>query len=101
MSNGTGQSKAPYIIVCGGRIELEAANKPEEMVVAASNAAVRLTSYYGDRLTEADTLPISNLQHEMMEGMAGYNKHHAKVKADEMFALLDALERKYQSEHSY
>ena len=95
-------SLASYIIICNGRIDLAAAKNSVEMIQAASETAMRLVSYYGDRLSAADTQPISKLQHEMMDLMNG--KALAGTKAtgyrsademvDEMFALLDALEEK-------
>lgn len=102
MANGdptTGQSKAPYIILCGGRIELLAAkNNPAEQIAAASRAAAALSSFYDLKgwLTVEDSQPISSLQHKMMDAMAdGINKYDAHGMAEEMIQLLEDLEQKY------
>lgn len=95
-------SLANYIIICDGRINLQAAHNPTERIQAASRCATELVKFYGDRLTEADAKPISDLQHEMMEVMSGNRLagtretsfRGADEMVDEMFALLDALEQK-------
>lgn len=107
MANGetVGASRAPYIIICNGRIELAVAPNGFQMLRAASNCATALVTYYGQRLTDADTKPISNLQHEMMEVVEGHKStgthstgfRNADEMVDEMFALLDALEQKMKS----
>jgi hypothetical protein len=68
MANGTGQSKAPYIIICSGEINLAAARDALGRMQAASNCAAALVTYYGEKLTLADTQPISELQHDMGRG---------------------------------
>lgn len=101
MSNG--QSKAPYIIICSGRIDFLAASTKQEQIQAASNAARNLVVFYGDRVTAEDTGPISDLQHEMMDNMSHtgqWTKSQTEAKVDEMFALLDALEEKFEH-HEY
>lgn len=97
-------SRAPYIIICQGRIEVALTKNGFEMILAASRTAVNLVTYYGDRLTDTDTYPISKLQHEMMDLVSGNTiaRTHAQPKSaaemvDEMFALLDALEQKMKS----
>lgn len=98
-------SVAQYIIICDGRINVALAKNGYEMIRAASAAATALTSSYGDRLSEADALPISKLQHQMMDVVSGKNiagTHANDFKSaggmvDEMFALLDALEQKMES----
>lgn len=95
MSNGTGQSKAPYIIICSGEIDVLAAGSQSVSVLkvkAASDAARNLVSYYGDRLTAEDTQPISHLQHTMMEALPSVKKAAAEMMVSEMFDLLHALE---------
>lgn len=88
-------SRAPYIIICAGRIDVALAKNGFEMVQAASHAAATLVTYFGDRLTYADTRPISDLQHKMMELVSARAvSHHAGEMVDEMFALLEALEQK-------
>lgn len=104
MSTPEGGSRAPYIIICNGRIDLAAAKNGTEAIQAASSAAMRLTSYYGDKVSRADTYAISKLQHEMMElltGNAPAGTHangfrSASEMADEMFAQLDKLEKQHE-----
>jgi hypothetical protein len=95
MANGTGQSKAPYIIICAGRIDLAAAKNGIERIQAASRAAANLVTYYGDKLTFEDTAPISTVQHAMMEELQTRRRLDVDDLVDEMFVLLDALEQKY------
>lgn len=85
-------SRAPYIIICNGRIEVEASKKPEEKIRAASNAAMNLTSYYGERCTAAQTTPISDLQHQMMGNLNRWNTLEVNAAITQMFDLLDELE---------
>lgn len=100
----TSGSRAPYIIICNGRIESALAPNGYQMIRAASNCATALVAYYGERLTYADTKPISELQHEMMDlvsGRAIARTRQQPISADEMvdqmFALLDQLEGKMKS----
>lgn len=90
MSNG--QSKAPYIIICGGRIAVLEAKGTHAQLKAASDAAVGLTTYYGERCTATQTAPISQLQHDMMDNFNTWNKQEADAAIDEMFELLNELE---------
>ena len=99
MSNGVVGSRSPYIIICNGRIAVALASNGFEMIRAASQTATNLVIYYGDKLSYADTNPISDLQHEMMslvDGSRGKSLKSADETVDEMFALLDALENKFQ-----
>lgn len=103
MANGLppSGSRAPYIIICAGRIEAALAPNGFQVIRAASNCAAALVTYYGDRLTYEDTKPISKLQHDMMDLVIGRTREHslgaASEMVDEMFALLDALEQKMKS----
>lgn len=91
-------SRAPYIIICNGRIELALAKSGFEMIRVASRAATNLVTFYGEQLTDADTRPISDLQHKMMDVVSSRNATHSSIEmVDEMFALLDALEDKMDS----
>ena len=96
-------SRAPYIIICNGRIELGTSINQFERLRAASRCAAALATYYGDRVTLADTLPISDLQHEMMDLVNGKPTTRGRqVKSademiDEMFARMEALEDKMES----
>lgn len=95
-------SRAPYIIICNGRIDLRTARDPLGRIAAASRCATDLVKYYGERLTYEDTAAISNLQHAMMELIEGktlartrQQPNHPDEMVDEMFVLLDALEQKF------
>jgi hypothetical protein len=100
-----GGSRAPYIIICQGRIDLALATSGFEMIRASSRAAANLVTYYGDKLSYADTRPISDLQHVMMDVVSGKTTagshatdfQSASEMVDEMFGLLDALEAKMRS----
>lgn len=95
-------SRAPYIIICNGRIDLALAKNGFEMIQAASRTATALVVYYGDKVSYADTKAISDLQHKMMDvvsnrtlaGTHATGFQSASEMCDEMFALLDALEDK-------
>ena len=92
-----GGSRAPYIIICNGRIEVAVSKNGMEMMRAASRCATALVTYYGDKLTTIDTLPISDLQHQMMDLLNSRKVvRDAGEMVDEMFALLDELEQKFQ-----
>jgi len=85
-------SKAPYIIICDGRIDVLNAAKKQDKLQAASSAAKNLTSYYGERCTLAQTAPISDLQHQMMNNFDSWNNHEVNNAVTQMFMLLDELE---------
>ena len=91
-----GQSKAAYIIICDGRIGVAVARDPLGRIQAASNCAAALVTYYGDRLGLADTEPISNLQHEMMELATGKQRKNPDEMVAQMFTLLDELEDSFE-----
>jgi hypothetical protein len=97
-------SRAPYIIICNGRIELGTAANQFQKLRAASSCAAALVTYYGNRIGLADTLPISELQHEMMDLVNGNTMQRTRQQpksademVDEMFVHLDALEKKMES----
>lgn len=96
MSTPEGGSRAPYIIICNGRIELGVAHNSLGRIQAASRTATALVAYFGERLRGEDARPISALQHEMMDIAAGKGlregRSHPDELADEMFTLLDGLE---------
>lgn len=99
MSNGDPEpSLSPYIIICNGRIA--ASPNPNSKIIAASQAATNLVSYYGvtlgKKLTGKDTEAISILQHEMMDNMDSWTPEEIDSKVVEMFDLLDALEDKFE-----
>lgn len=95
MAIDDGGSRAPYVIICNGRIDLLTAQTPRDRVKAASHAARDLVMYYGDSLTEKDTAPISTLQHAMMDALEANETRKAEEMVDEMFTLLDGLEKSY------
>ena len=85
-------SKAAYIIICSGRIDVLNASKRQAKLKAASDTARHLTSYYGEKCTAAQTTPISDLQHSMMVNFDSWSNTQANQAVTDMFALLDALE---------
>jgi hypothetical protein len=106
MANGdTGQSKAPYIIICSGRIEVLAAkNNPAEQIAAASRAAADLTTFYDLKgwLTIEDSEPISELQNSMMTMLfnGDMKQGEAEKMVRDMFTMLSLLEQRYESERN-
>lgn len=98
-------SGSPYIIICNGRIGVALASSGFEMIRVASQTATNLVMYYRDRVSYTDTKRISDLQHEMMDVVGGTKLAGTRASGfknssemvDEMFALLDALEKKTES----
>ena len=98
-------SRAPYIIICAGRIDVALAKNGFEMLQAVSRTAANLVTYFGERLTDGDTRPISDLQHAIMDVVSGRTTpgtrstgfESASDMVEGMFALLDALEDKMRS----
>lgn len=83
------------IIICNGRIDVAVSRNGMEMIRAASRCAVDLLTYYRGRLTAIDTLPISDVQQQMLDLLnAKPVVQNAGEMVDQMFALLEALERK-------
>lgn len=103
MANGGGVvgSRAPYIIICNSRIAVRAAvNDPIAQIQAVSQGATNLVTYYGEKLSDADTKPISTIQHDMMDEVSGrfpLSKMRAEALVNQMFNELDALEEKMKS----
>lgn len=97
-------SLANYIVICKGRIRLGTAKSVGDKLRAASDAATELVKHidtmHEGQLTTADTKPISDLQHYMMDNMDKMRADEADQKVTEMFALLDALEEKFEH-HEY
>ncbi len=97
----TFDSRAPYIIICNGRMEVlatEADDGPGKLV-AASNAATDLVKYFdlkGAKLQLGDTKLISDLQHYMMDNMHTMSIEDVDGHVRQMFVMLDAMEDKYQ-----
>lgn len=93
MSNGgPAGSRSPYIIICNGRIAVLNTKSDGDKLAAVSSAATALVSYYGDKLTQEQTDPISELQHSMMDNFNSWNKDEINTGVVSMFALLDDLE---------
>lgn len=93
-------SLADYVIICDGRIDVAISSNGFHRIRAASRTATELLKFYGDRVTDADARPISQLQHEMMdlvEGKASRAPISSDEMVDQMFGLLDALEDKMKS----
>lgn len=102
MSNGGPVgSRAPYIIICQGRIGVLNAKTDGDKLQAASDCAAALVSYYGEKLTLEQTEPISDLQHSMMDNFDSWTKDDANLAVASMFVLLDDLEDEIESKHGY
>lgn len=96
-------SKAPYIIICNGRIATLASESLVGRIIAVSQAAADVITFYdlaiGRRLLVEDVKPISDLQHELMcymDNRFGYTTD-IQQKVSKLFELLDELEEKYKS----
>lgn len=101
MSNGVGDSRAPYIIICDTRTRISTAETPSAKVTAATSGAAQLASFmelrYGDRLKTEDLVSISELQHEMMDNVHTYDVDAAEAVCREMVRRLYELEEKFIS----
>lgn len=93
-------SQANYIIICRGRIAYAAANTTVDKVKALSDVATELVCHIDTmnpgELGDADTQPISDLQHFLMDNLGSITPQQVEVKSVEMFALLDALEDRFE-----
>lgn len=99
MSNGHPPlSTASYIIICSGRTDVLAAKDSVEKIVATNRCAAQLCSFIesNHEITEGDFSAISDLQHELMDGISSLKKQEVDTKVAEMFDLFDALEDKYE-----
>lgn len=90
-------SGSPYIIICSSRTELLAAKSSAEKIVAVNRGAAQLCSFMETQYsaTPTDFLEISNLQHELMDGLEIMDKDTVDAKCKEMVGLFYQLERKY------
>lgn len=92
-------SQANYVVICEGRIDLLNAGRLTDKLQAASSAASALVRHIDimnpGKLKDADTKPVSDLQHYMMDNFHTMKAREVKEKCAEMFALLDALEDKF------
>lgn len=103
MSNGDPQpvSGAPYIIICSGRINVATATDEAGKIRAASDGAAQLTAFmqsYFKQFNLADCVPISTIQHELMDHVNGKvpltpEQVEAKIKA--LIKEMYVLEKKY------
>ena len=94
-------STANYVIICNGRIDYATATDQGAKIRALSQAAVNLLSHIEvtqpHALSEADTKPISDLQHFLMDNAATITDERLSLCATEMFNYLDALEDKTET----
>ncbi len=100
MSNGDPPaSTSTYIIICSGRIAVQATKSSAQKIKAASDCAAQVVSHleltHGSEITPADTKPTSDLQHEMMDNMLTWDKPTVEAKVKSMFYLLYQLEKKF------
>jgi hypothetical protein len=95
-------SKAPYIIICNGRIQvmLTSSDRHLEKIGYASRAATELVTYYGitigKRLDPVDVKPLSDHQHWLMANMFSLTIDEVDYHIQKLFTKLDALEAKYK-----
>lgn len=98
MSNGTGQSKAPYIILCAGQLAVLSTDKPKEKLNHASQCAANFVTYadtvHPGVLATSDYETISELQHSFMDIMPTATKDEANRLSADMFVLLENAEQK-------
>lgn len=92
-------SQANYIIICKGRIDFATAADTGAKIRALSDAATNLVSHIDimspGALSEADTKPISDLQHELMNHALTMSADQVRMHGVEMFNFLDAIEEKF------
>ena len=87
------------MIICRGRIDVQATKNPIEKICRISACAAQLVSHieltHGGHLTEAHTKPISDLQHDMMENMREFDKSEAELRVKAMIKELYKLEKEF------
>lgn len=67
-------SGAPYIIICSTRINVAATTDETAKIQAASNGAAQFASFmqsHYKHFVPSDALPISTLQHDLMDYLTG------------------------------
>lgn len=103
MSNGDPPvSGSPYIIICATRINIVAAVGTADMIKAASDGAAQLVSFmqlYYKHFKVEDCVPISTLQHELMDYLLDrveLSSEQVDEKIKVMVQEMYALEKKYQ-----
>lgn len=95
------ESSSPYIIICSVETEVAAASSRSEKIVAVSKGAERLVSWmqaYYAEFDPHDTLPISVLQHQLMDFIKGdIDLTHQQVddKIEGLITEFHELEDKY------
>lgn len=97
-------SGSSYIIICNGRIAMGLAQSPEDKVIAASACAAAVCAYIGARyrstFVHADLLPVTAIQHPLMDKVINGEKLDKAETEAKCAALIDALvvlEHKYDS----
>jgi len=92
-------SLSQYVIICKGRIDYATGADTGAKIRALSDAAAFLLHHIEvtqpGRLSEADTKPISDLQHYLMDHAGDITPADLELHAVEMFNYLDALEDKF------
>ena len=103
MSNGDPEpvSGAPYIIICDTRIGIATATDEFEKIQAASRGAAQLTAFmqsYYKHFDLADSVPISTIQHELMDHVLGNapTTEPVEAKIKELIKEMYVLEDKYE-----
>lgn len=94
-------SQANYILICSGRGRVKTAQRPSEQVSAAMECAAQFVEF--NQLIrpqkmvalEDEIRAVAALQHKMMEALPHVKQQDASEMTEEMFAKLDALEKKF------
>jgi hypothetical protein len=96
MSNGTGQSKAPYIIICAGQTGVRSVDNPSHKITYASECAADFMKHMEitrpGQVSDEDFETVSDLQHAMMNVVASATLAEAEKLCKDMFTLLRGIE---------
>lgn len=99
MSGPPPVSSSSYIIICSIRTELLAAKDAVEKIVIVNRGAGWLCSFMelNYEAKAEDFITISNLQHELMDGIVTLSKEEVDAKCKQMVKLFYQLEKQYSS----
>lgn len=96
-------SLANYVIICDAEIGVLSTDNVPEKIRFASNGAKDVVTFLelsASGVTDADTKPVSDIQHDLMDGIHTMKKEEAEAKIQELFTALRVLEKKF-SGHNY
>lgn len=91
------------IIISSIRTEIDYTSNPQAKVVAASKGAAQFSAFMELRykVKPEDLKDISDLQHEMMNELHGYDLDGANLVCREMVRLMYELEKKFSGRQDY